>query len=366
MSYNLTGQKVSFTYGRLVQVASGSYYDGFGNLLSIGSESIVGFATTGSNIFIGDQIVSGSIIATNGVTASLQGTSSYSNNSNNSNSSSHALSSSYAVTASYAEYARTSFASLNAQDTLIYVKNTSGTAIPKGKVVRITGADNSANFGTIGLADYLNDNNSANTLGFTNEAIDANAFGYVMTDGYLLNVNTSGFSSGDLLFLSSSGSYTSTVPIAPKHAVRLGQVIRVQSNNGSIYVRIDNGYELGELHDIIDSSTTSSYGDLLIKSGSIWTNSKHLTGDYILSGSLKTEGNISASAITASLSGSDASITTLTASNCLLNNAFIMPYSSSTRSLTPVVATGSIYLLVGASDLLYVYDGTRWTSSSLA
>jgi hypothetical protein len=36
MSNNLTGQKVSLTYGRLVQVVDGSYYDGLGNPLNLG------------------------------------------------------------------------------------------------------------------------------------------------------------------------------------------------------------------------------------------------------------------------------------------------------------------------------------------
>jgi hypothetical protein len=98
MSYDLTGQKVSFTYGRVVQVVSGSYYDGFGNVLPIGTSSVVtastaGFATTGSNIFIGNQTISGSLIVTNGITGSLYGTSSWANN---------VISSSYATTASYA------------------------------------------------------------------------------------------------------------------------------------------------------------------------------------------------------------------------------------------------------------------------
>ncbi len=90
MSYDLTGEKISFTYGRVVQVVSGSYYDGFGNPLPIGTSSIVltgsvnGFATTGSNTFIGNQTISGSVVVTNGITGSLQGTSSYSNTSNSS------------------------------------------------------------------------------------------------------------------------------------------------------------------------------------------------------------------------------------------------------------------------------------------
>jgi len=68
MSYDLTGEKISFTYGRVVQVVSGSYYDGFGNPLPIGTSSVVltgsvnGFATTGSNTFIGNQTISGSVV----------------------------------------------------------------------------------------------------------------------------------------------------------------------------------------------------------------------------------------------------------------------------------------------------------------
>ena len=219
--------------------------------------------------------------------------------------------SSWSVSSSYSDYAATAGLSQNAQDILVYVKNTSGAIIPKGKVVRIAGADSSANFGTIGLADWINDDNSANTLGFTNESFSINGFGYVMTEGYLTGVNTGDFTSGDLLYLSSSGTYTNIVPIAPKHGVRLGQTIRSQQNNGSIYVRIDNGAELGELHDVIDSTTTSSYGDLLVKSGSIWINSKNLTGSYTLSGSLNVN---TASFNTLTVTGNSA-LNTVTASS---------------------------------------------------
>jgi hypothetical protein len=46
--YDLTGNKVSFTYGRLVQIASGSYYDGFGNLLNLSGTGSGTILTTGS------------------------------------------------------------------------------------------------------------------------------------------------------------------------------------------------------------------------------------------------------------------------------------------------------------------------------
>jgi len=41
MPYDLTNNKISETYGRVVQIVSGSYYDGFGNVLPIGTSSVV-------------------------------------------------------------------------------------------------------------------------------------------------------------------------------------------------------------------------------------------------------------------------------------------------------------------------------------
>lgn len=336
MEYDLTNNKISFTYGRVVQVVSGSYYDGFGNVLPIGTSSVVisastaNFATTGSNTFIGNQTVSGSVIVTNGITGSLLGTSSYSLN---------AISSSYSLTASYSLISETSNNSQNAQDILVYVKNTSGAIITKGHLVRIVGVDNNSNNPSIELADFRNENNSANTLGYTNEDFSINGFGYVITEGKLIGVNTTNFTSGDLLYLSSSGDYTNVKPIPPNHGVRVGQVIRSQINNGSIYVTIDNGVELDELHNVIDTSTTSSYGDLLVRSGSFWTNSKNLTGSYTISGSLTTN------SVSASLYGTSSwSNNSLTASYAILTNVSMsLNFVNDTAAAAGGVPLGGLY-----------------------
>jgi ribosomal protein L35AE/L33A len=172
------------------------------------------------------------------------------------------LSSSYAISSSYSVLAQ------NAQDILVYVKNVTGEQIDKGKVVRISGAtgDNAL----ISLADWIDDANSANTLGLTTTNIPNDTFGYVMTEGTLLGIDTTNYTPGQLLFLSASGSMTGSAPLAPLHAVRLGQVLRVQQNNGSVYVRIDNGYEIDELHDVRITNAIS--GQVLVRSGSIWVN----------------------------------------------------------------------------------------------
>jgi hypothetical protein len=224
-------------------------------------------------IISGSNAALNSLTVTNGITGSLFGT------------------------ASFATTAATASNSQNAQDILIYVKNTSGAQINKGKVVRISGAtgDNAL----IATASYESDGLSANTLGITNQDIPNDSFGYVMTEGTLIGINTDTFSAGQLLYLGATGSIIGTAPIAPLHAVRLGQVLRVQTNNGSIYVRIDNGYELGELHDVVDTTTTSSFGDLLVKSGSVWINSKQLSGSYGITGSI----NMTGGGVTGSLFG---------------------------------------------------------------
>ena len=166
-------------------------------------------------------------------------------------------------------------------------RNTNSYTLTKGTVVYING--NSGQFATFTTASWENDPNSAYTIGLIAQDINANQFGYAVTDGEITGVNTNGFAPATLLYLSSSGQYTSTKPVAPRHTVRLGQVV-VASVSGILQVKIDNGYELGELHDVLDSTTTSSYGDLLVKSGSLWINSKQLTGSYELTGSLIVSG----------------------------------------------------------------------------
>lgn len=188
--------------------------------------------------------------------------------------------------------------STNAQNILVTVLNQSGYDIAKGLVVLITGSNNSSDIPRIITASYTSEVTSANTLGITNEAILNGNSGSVITEGILTGVNTTAYTSGQLIYLGANGAITGSAPVAPLQAVRLGEIIRQQSNNGSIYVRVDNGYELGELHDVVDNTTTSSYGDLLVKSGSVWINSKQLTGSYGLTGSLN------ATSITGSFTGS--------------------------------------------------------------
>jgi len=170
---------------------------------------------------------------------------------------------------------------------VVRVYNDTGNNIGAGTVVYISGSQ--GNQPKIVTASYEGDPTSAATLGFAATLIQGsggNKHGYVVTSGILKNVNTSQYSVGTQLYLSSSGQFTNVPPDAPRHEVRLGKVLVSNNTTGVIYVDIMNGYELDELHDL--KTTTATNGDLLMYSSSLWTNSKQLTGSYGITGSLTT------------------------------------------------------------------------------
>lgn len=274
--------------------------------------------------------------------------------------SSMAVSSSlYALTASFAistSYAETSSYSVRTSQTDVYVKNVSGAQIDKGKVVRISGAtgDNPL----IVTASFLTEGQSANTLGITTENIANDSFGYVITEGILLGVNTSGMTAGQLIYLGANGTFTTTEPTAPNHGVRLGEVLREQQNNGSIYVRVDNGSELGEAHNVVDTSTNSSYGDILMKSGSVWINNSTFSSSLnsrinslIVGSSSVPDGTISSSAQIESLGYAlTSSVNNLSASIYL---------TDSTQSNNIVINSASAW---GAFQSASSYSGSFYTT----
>jgi len=94
----------------------------------------------------------------------------------------------------------------------------------------------------------------------------------------LTNINTTGslqgetWADGDSLYLSPTtfGAVTNVKPSAPFHEVRIGYVEYAHAINGKIYVKIDNGYELDELHNV--AITTPLNGNYLEYNGTVWVN----------------------------------------------------------------------------------------------
>lgn len=131
------------------------------------------------------------------------------------------------------------------------VKNTTGSTIPKGSVVYISGA--TGGDALISLADADTEVTSSKTLGFTSKAIDNDGLGTVIEQGLIAGVNTASATAGQAVFLSSTpgGFVFGAPPAKPAHSVYLGVVVRVHATEGEILIKVQNGYELEELHDVL-------------------------------------------------------------------------------------------------------------------
>lgn len=149
------------------------------------------------------------------------------------------------------------------------------------QVVRVSGAQGQRL--AVAYAQANNDNNSADTLGLVIETIPTNQEGFIMTVGQIENINTTGslqgesWSDGDVLYLSSTipGAITNIKPTAATaHIVIIGYVEYAHANNGKIYVKIMNGWELDELHNVYINPATLANNDALIYESStqLWKN----------------------------------------------------------------------------------------------
>jgi hypothetical protein len=71
---------------------------------------------------------------------------------------------------------------------------------------------------------------------------------------------------------------TATKPKAPNHLVYIGVVERANNGNGQIYVRVQNGYELDEIHDVQINSPANGQTILYDASTSLWKNANLTAG----------------------------------------------------------------------------------------
>lgn len=136
--------------------------------------------------------------------------------------------------------------------------------------VRVSGAQGQRL--AVAYAQANNDNNSADTIGLVIETIATNQEGFIMTVGQLIDVDTTGslqgetWADGDVLYLSptTAGRLTNIKPTGlTGHIVVMGYVEYAHAVHGSIYVKIMNGWELDELHNVYINPATLANNDLL-------------------------------------------------------------------------------------------------------
>lgn len=148
-----------------------------------------------------------------------------------------------------------------------------GVAINKGQAVYVTGADGTNII--VGLASNTSEATSSKTLGLLNATVAVNGFADVVQIGRLAGLNTIGAVAGDPVWLGTNGNLIYGLigkPYAPANLVFIGIVTRVNSNNGEIFVSVQNGFELNEIHDVDLKTTVPINGDVLGFNGTLWVN----------------------------------------------------------------------------------------------
>ena len=159
------------------------------------------------------------------------------------------------------------------QEMYLYARNNLGFQITNGQLVYVIGA--MGNRPMVALAKADAESTSAGTIGMATHDCDDNSICFFTTEGLVRDLDTSLFTANDSIFLSPdiAGGFTNVEPEAPNHSVRLGHVLRSNANDGIIHLRIMNGDELNELHDVHYPTSTVN-GNILVWNDSMsrWEN----------------------------------------------------------------------------------------------
>ena len=234
-----------------------------------------------------------------------------------------------------------------AQNLITEVYNKTGATLTKGTVVYINGGQ--GNLPSVTKALATGDSTSAQTYGIVRNDITNNNNGYVVVAGRISDLDTQAYTEGTQLYLSptTAGTYTSTKPYAPNHLVYVGIVVRAHPTQGVIEVKIQNGYELDELHNVAAQTPSNNDGLFWEASTSLWKNKSISTIlGYTPQAQLNGTGFVKASGTTITYDNSTY-VTTDTFQTISASKTFAVGFSlasaGGTNQLTSFVNTNSIH-----------------------
>ena len=356
-----------------------------------------------------------SLTVTNGITGSLFGTASWAVSSSRATTSSYALTSSYSLNptisgsisqvdyidfntgsatpawksgrvfwdnteGSLAVYNAEADITLNVgQENWTRVWNATGVTIHNGDPVRIAGTHGDAP--QVVLAQSVAVSGSSNLvnqiLGVATHDIEANTFGFITTQGLVHGLDTSAFTDGATLYVSSSaGQYTTTVPSAPYEIIPVGQVVKASpGGSGIIYVAVQQPLDFTDLSSVHLGASDYADGELWAYDGpsKSWKHTRQLSGSYGITGS------VNATSFTGSLFGTSSwASNALTSSNVQGGAANYIPLWNTATSLSSstiyqsagnigIQNTSSVYpLTVGTNTAGGGSDFTVQTNSNAA
>ena len=160
------------------------------------------------------------------------------------------------------------------QQEIIRVRNITGTTIPKGRAVYVTGGIGGSPILLVAPANNNDINQARRFIGLTTTEILNNSFGNVVTSGVIegIDLPSEDFSVGDCAYITTNGEYSNTPPAKGLVTIRVGMVIRVSNNSGAILVFSRFQPFLGMLSDVDISSVAER--DVITQRNGIWVNER--------------------------------------------------------------------------------------------
>jgi hypothetical protein len=215
------------------------------------------------------------------------------------------------------------------------VINSSGALIPKGSVVKITGATSGLPAITLAIAEKTGDNS---VVGLAADNIANGATGLIINNGLISGLTINNFSVGDLIYLSPVSAGTYVNDLSPYgFDIRtnvVGRVVATGTTTGQIYVKTDN-------EDPILSLTSIERN--ILEGNVISTGTYEYTG--LTTGSTNTTFNV------APLRGW---IVKNTYEYATLPDVINVYYTGGTNiSVTNIATADATYLLINSADTLY-------------
>lgn len=230
------------------------------------------------------------------------------------------------------------------------VTNAEAVTITKGQVVYLFSA--TGNRASVKLAYNTGDATSAKTFGVAAENIAANGTGLVRCVGVLDGLNLGSYTAGDTLYLgATAGSLTATKPYAPNHLVYVGLVERANNGNGQMYVRVQNGYELDEIHDVQINSGTLANGQTILYdvATSLWKNANLTAGTGVSITNGASSVTIANTGVTQATAGTGISVSAGTG-NVTITNTGVTSVTGTSPVASSGGATPAISLASGYGD----------------
>jgi hypothetical protein len=140
----------------------------------------------------------------------------------------------------------------------LYVYGKAQSAITKGQAVQFAGVQGDHILIKAAVPSEINTNPDY-FIGLAESTLATNDFGYILTQGELVNVNTSAYTAGNILWFASAGStagaLTATEPTGTNAKIQVGAVTKVNATEGIILTRM---HIFGvEIADIAASGTAS-------------------------------------------------------------------------------------------------------------